>query len=117
MKRIFIVPVLLLTTWTFLTGNAIDSKSQWQNFLSREGKDWRATFQDSGRIRAIYGRSVRPFVTPEAFIHDYETLLGLTRSDELRLIRKEIFDSGFEYVYQQHLSEIPIAGAEVHFNF
>jgi Fungalysin metallopeptidase (M36)/Fungalysin/Thermolysin Propeptide Motif len=114
MKRIFIIPAFVLATWTLLSGSAIDTRAQWQDFLSREGKDWRVTFQDSGRIRTLYGKSHQRF--EEGSIRRYDSLLGTNNLDELRLIRKEIFDSGIEYVYQQHISGIPVAGAEIHFN-
>src|SRR5262245_20742832 len=117
MKRIFIILALILTTWTLVAGAAMESKSSWQDFLLREGKDWRVNFQHSGPIRTIYGKSAQPARSPESLIHDYNALLGITRNDELRLARKEIFDTGIEYVYQQYLSGIPIAGAEVHLNF
>lgn len=114
MKRLFMIPVLILITWTFLAGGTMDTRSQWQDFLSREGKNWRVTFQDTGRIRSLYGKSSQSF--EPALIRKYDSLLGSNNVDELRLVRKEVFDSGVEYVYQQHISGIPVAGAELHIN-
>jgi Zn-dependent metalloprotease len=114
MKRLFIIPALILLTWTFLAGGTMDTRSQWQDFLTREGKNWRVTFQDTGRIRSLYGKSNQRF--QESLIRQYHSLLGSNNVDELRLLRKEIFDSGVEYVYQQHISGIPVAGAELHIN-
>jgi len=108
------VPALILITWTLLAGGKMDTRSQWQDFLSREGKNWRVTFQDTGRIRSLYGKSTQSF-EPD-LIRKYDSLLGSNDVDELRLVRKDVFDSGIEYVYQQHLSKIPIAGAELHIN-
>ncbi len=115
MKRIFIISAFVLGTWTLLSGSALDTRSEWQDFLSREGKDWRVTFQDSGRIRTLYGKSRQRFEGSD-LIRQYDSLLGTNNVEELRLVRKEIFDSGIEYVYQQHISGIPVTGAEIHFN-
>lgn len=114
MKRLFMIPALILITWTLLAGGTMDTRSQWQDFLSREGKNWRATFQDTGRIRTLYGKSSQSFQS--GLIHQYDSLLGSNNVDELRLVRKEIYDSGIEYIYQQNISGIPVAGAEIHFN-
>src|SRR5262245_60346643 len=116
MKRIFIISGLLLITWNLLAGITIDRRALWQDFLWREGKDWRATFQDSGRIRALYGKSRQSSESAADLIQKYDSLLGSDDANELRLVRKEVFNSGVEYVYQQHISGIPVAGAEVHLN-
>jgi Zn-dependent metalloprotease len=114
MKRYFIIPALILITWTVLIGGTLDSRSQWQDFLSREGQNWSATFQDNGRIRSLYGKSNQSFQT--SLIRQYDSLFGSNNADELRLMKKEISDSGIEYIYQQHISGIPVAGAELHIN-
>src|SRR5262249_140082 len=102
MKRLFMIPTLILITWTFLPAGHMDTRAAWQDFLSGEGKNWRATFQDNGRIRTLYGKSTQSFQS--GLIQQYDSLLGSNNVNELRLVRKEIFDSGIEYIYQQHIS-------------
>src|SRR5262245_38699930 len=106
MRRLFMIPALILITWTLLAGGSVDTRSQWQDFLSREGKNWRATFQDTGRIRTLYGKSSQSFEA--SMIRQYDSLFGSNNVNELRLVRKEVYDSGVEYVYQQHISGIPV---------
>jgi Zn-dependent metalloprotease len=114
MKRFFMIPTLILITWTFLAGGTMDTRSQWQDFLSREGKNWRATFQDTGQLRSLYGKSIQSF--EPSLIRKYDSLLGSNNVDELRFVRKELYDSGIEFIYQQHLSGFPVSGAELHIN-
>src|SRR5262245_61506193 len=114
MRRLFVIPALILITWTLLTAGTRDARSQWQDFLSREGKNWRATFQDTGQIRSLYGKSIQSFQS--SLLRQYDSLLGSNNVEELRLVRKEVFDSGIEFGYQQHISGIPVEGAELHIN-
>ncbi|HSE40001.1 MAG TPA: M36 family metallopeptidase [Acidobacteriota bacterium] len=117
MRRFAIIFAILFATWSLLDGASTKSDSYWQDFLSREGKNWRASFHDSGRLKTLYASTSvnnTHAKTPEELVSDYHQLFGAEHRQDLRFSRKESEDWFSEYVYRQYSSGIPVEGAELH---